>query len=427
MVGGVTALLIVAIPLLLLLQLANMSNRPSFTLLDASWQSLQPVSIMSFIFPEYFGSLVKSGDYWGPASNTWGVKGLKIHRGMQHLYSGVLPLIVILWFGLAKGRLLVSDGRYFLAFGLIMLLYSLGRFTPFFAFLYEYIPGFDLFRRPSDGVFLFSLAISLFAGTLINDALKDPPARWNTVGVIAAALLLFVPIFGGSYLAHSFERLTDFFSSLAIFLSFGLSMIVALVLTVKNNKAQFLAFSCLGLLVSVDLIFHSTGLKGNARPADYYAQQARGTDEPLFNKLEQLLAKPDPSGVPWRIETVGLGPTVQNIGQVAGFHDLLGYNPIRLAAFEEKIGPNMQNNANRRRFFGNTMESYNSPLAHQLGLKYIVTSVPLKELDPRLTDGTFKKIAEVHLSTGQPSYTKTQKLRRELFSKINQAPSLLQR
>ncbi|MEP1444477.1 MAG: hypothetical protein ABJK39_15830 [Hyphomicrobiales bacterium] len=397
LVGGVLALLVMVIPLLLLIQLANMSNRPSFTLLAASWQSLQPVSMISFIFPEYFGSLVKSGEYWGPASKAWGVKDLKIHRGMQHLYSGVLPLAVILWFGLAKGRLLVSGGRYFLAFSLIMLLYALGRFTPFFAFLYEYIPGFDLFRRPSDAIFIFSLAISLYAGTLINDALKGAPTRWNKVGITVAILLLSVPILGGFYLAHSFERLTDFFSSLAIFLGFGVLMIAALVLMVKNNKAQFLAFSCLGLLVSADLIFHSTGLRGNARPADYYAQQARGTDEPLFNKLQQLLAKPDPSGVPWRIETIGLGPAVQNIGQVTGFHDLLGYNPIRLAAFEEKIAPNMQNNAPRRRNFGREMVSYDSPLTHQLGLKYIVSSVPLAKLDKKLKAGTFNKIAEIKL------------------------------
>ena len=397
LVGGVIALLLVAVPLLLLLQLANMSNRPSFTLLDASWQSLQPVSMISFIFPEYFGSLVKSGDYWGPASKAWGVKDLKIHRGMQHLYSGVLPLVVILWFGIAKGRLFVLGGRYFLIFSLIMLIYALGRFTPFFAFFYEYIPGIDLFRRPSDGIFLFSLAISLFAGALINDALQSTSIRWNKNGAIVAILLLSIPVIGGFHLAQSFERLADFFTSLAIFLALGALMLVALLIMMRNNNAQFLAFSCLGLLVSADLIFHSTGLNGNARPSDYYDQQARGIDELLFNKLEQLLAKPDPSGVPWRIETVGLGPTVQNIGQVTGFHDLLGYNPIRLAAFEEKIGPKMQNNANRRRFFGSEMESYNSPLAHQLGLKYIVTSVPLKKLDPKLTAGTFKKIAELEL------------------------------
>ena len=397
LVGGVVALFIIAVPLLLLLQLANISNRPSFDLLDASWQSLQPVAMISFIFPEYFGSLVKSGEYWGPASNVWGVQGLKIHRGMQHLYSGVLPLVVILWFGIAKGRLFVKGGRYFLIFNLIMLLYSLGRFTPFFAFLYEYIPGFDLFRRPSDGIFLFSLAISLFAGTLINDALQNAPSTGSKNGVMAAALLLSIPIIGGFYLAHSFDRLAHFFTSLAIFFALGALMLAALLLMTKNNKAQFLAFSCLGLMVSADLIFHSTGLRANARPIDYYAQQARGTDEPLFNKLEQLLATPDPSGVPWRVETVGLGPTVQNIGQVAGFHDLLGYNPIRLAAFEEKIGPKMQNNANRRRFFGSEMVGYDSPLTHQLGLKYIITSVPIEKLDPKLTDSSFKKIDELEL------------------------------
>ena len=57
----------------------------------------------------------------------------------------------------------------------------------------------------------------------------------------------------------------------------------------------------------------------------------------------------------------------------------------------------MQNNANRRRHFGSEMVGYDSPLSHQLGLKYLVTSVPIEKLDPKFTEGSFKKIAELEL------------------------------
>ena len=37
---------------------------------------------------------------------------------------------------------------------LVMLLYTLGRYTPFFGAIHALVPGVDLFRRPADGTFL---------------------------------------------------------------------------------------------------------------------------------------------------------------------------------------------------------------------------------------------------------------------------------
>ena len=104
-IGGTLALIIVAVPVILLLQLAQNSNRPEFGLVEASWQSLHPASLLTFFLPELFGALDGSVKHWGPASRIWGGKNLVMHRGMLHLYSGVLPVILILWIGIAKKQL----------------------------------------------------------------------------------------------------------------------------------------------------------------------------------------------------------------------------------------------------------------------------------------------------------------------------------
>lgn len=397
LIGGVFALLIIAIPLLLLLQLAGLSNRPAFGLEEASWQSLQPVSTFSFFFPQYFGSLVTPGDYWGPASNAWGEAKLKVHRGMLHIYTGTLTVVVLFLLGLARGRLFISGARYFLIFGIVMLLYALGRFTPLYATVYDYVPGINLFRRPADAAFIFSLTISLYAGTLIDDGLRNKPQTWSKIGIATAVFVAVALVVGGFYLAYGFGRLADYFTSLIVFLVLAGFIGTGLSFMNKGTEKSLFAFCFIGLLVAGDLIYHSSGLKGNARPPDYYAQQARALKEPVFQTLADLLKTPDPSGMPWRVETLGLGPTLQNVGQTVGFHDLLGYNPIRLGVFEEKIGPDMQNNAPRRRYFGSDMTSYSSALTNQLGLKYIITSVPLEKLDPNVDETQFTKIEDAEL------------------------------
>lgn len=387
--GGLVALAMTAIPVVLLLQLAQNSNRPEFDLEMASWQSLHPATLVSFFWPEFLGSLRIFGDYWGPASSKWGGEPLGMHRGMMHLYLGVLPVVLLFWYGILGRRLMVPNVRFFLAIALFMLVYSLGRYTPFFAYLYDYIPGVNLFRRPSDGLFIFGLAVSLMSGALLDDVLSKPVRKSTKPSEVLFVTTIGVILYLSVVMAVEREKLSYFLNSFGIFIVFACLIIGLLFYARRIPKMQPFLLTAFLLIVSFDLIRHASGINGNARPIDFYKAQTAPFEEPVFAKLQQYLVSKDPSGAPWRIEILGLGPAVQNIAQVAGFHNLLGYNPIRLKTFDDHLAPIMQNSAANKRGFGDVMTGYDTPITNQLGIKYIVTGAPIENIDPNTPKGRF--------------------------------------
>lgn len=388
--GGGVAILMIAVPVLLLLQLAQHSNRPEFDLELTSWQSLHPAALLSFFWPDFFGSPKISGDYWGPGGFHWGGENLKMHRGMMHLYLGVLPTVLLLYYGLLGRRLSAPGVRFYLAIAAVMLVYSLGRYTPFFAYLFDYIPGVNLFRRPADGLFIFSLAVSLMSGALLHDVLLRPAQKSTQITellfIASAAGILYISVL----MAVEREKMSYFLNSFGVFIVLAGLVIGLLFYAQRQNKARPFVLTALLLVVSFDLIHHLSGIKGNARPIDFYKAQTAPHEEPSFAKLQNLLSAKDPSGAPWRVEILGLGPAVQNIAQVAQFHDLLGYNPIRLKIFAEHLAPNMEYNASNKRRFGDIMTGYDTTITNQLGIKYIVTGALIEQIDSNLTRERFK-------------------------------------
>ncbi|KAB7614405.1 hypothetical protein F9L33_07100 [Amylibacter sp. SFDW26] len=384
-IGGVFALIVIAVPVILLLQLANDSNRPEFSYLEASWQSLHPVALFSFILPEYFGSLrLGGGQHWGPPSNIWGEKGLQIHRGMLHMYSGAVPLLLIVWFGIIKRQLFIKEARFFAIACIICVIYALGRYTPVFYVFYKFIPGIDLFRRPADALFIFGFSLSLLSGALIQQGLflqRDIPSRVLHILTAVGLTILFVGMF---WLANSYERLPDFVNSLIVPLVIIATSLLTIYIAQRSGRSRHAMMMVLAGVVAADLIYHSSNTRINARSAGAYQVLQDPQDHPIFSKMLTLLPRTDALGVNWRTEIIGLGPVVQNLPQVIQSQGLLGYNPLRLSGFEQHIAPNMQNNASTKRRFGDKMTSYNSDMANQLGLRYIISGAPLNEIDTSL-------------------------------------------
>ncbi|SCZ68211.1 hypothetical protein SAMN04488118_107198 [Epibacterium ulvae] len=392
-IGGILALVLIAVPVILLLQLANDSNRPEFSYLQASWQSLHPAALFSFVLPEYFGSLrLDGGKHWGPPSTIWGEKGLKIHRGMLHMYCGMVPLVAIIWFGILKRQLLRGEARFFTIACLICVLYALGRYTPVFRVLYDAIPGVDLFRRPADALFIFGFSLALLTGALVQQGLAMRPysrSLWLTSTVILALIALFAAMFR---LAYSLDRLADFANSLIVPTAVVAGSILAMALTKRSGKQRQLALIALVGIVAADLVYHSSNTRINARPSEAYQVLERAEEHPIFAHMLPLLDKTDPLGIPWRTEIIGLGPVVQNLPQIIHSQGLLGYNPLRLSGFEQHIAPDMQNNASLKRNFGDRMTGYSSPLANQLGLRYVISGAPLHQIDPAYDSDHFTLI-----------------------------------
>ena len=393
--GGLLALLLVAVPVVLLLQLAQNSNRPEFSYIDASWQSLHPFAMLTFILPEIYGALDGSVRHWGPASSIWGGENLTMHRGMLHMYSGALPIILIVWIGIIRKQILATGIRFFTIASLCFLFYSLGRHTPIFNLLYDYVPGVNLFRRPSDGLFLFGFSISLLTGALFEriDIIKEKsPNFWGLlITVITAAVI-------GSILfttANHYDRLMDLARSFALPTGIVASIILAFVLMRRNLIGHRAAVIFVIILSSVDLVYHSTGNRLNSRPPDAYLPLQSTEGHPIYGEIETLLANEDRLGVGWRTEILGFGPVVQNLPQIIGSRSTLGYNPLRLVEFEKYIAPDMQNNASKKRNFGMAMVGYDSDMTNELGIRYIITGAPIETLDTGIEEGHFKLLEKI--------------------------------
>ncbi len=394
-IGGLFALLLAAVPLLLLFQLINQSNRPNFEYIEASWQSLPPPQMSSFLFPEYFGSFKKFGSHWGPASKTWGDFTLQIHRGMIYLYAGTLASLLILWIGIARRQLLTPGPRFLAIMAIVSLIYALGRYTPVFEVLYHWVPGVDLFRRPSDALFVFGVIISLLTGTLLDRALTMPRARLEKGPVIIALGLLVVAITPLYFISASFERVDELARDILVFVALSTGFAALIICARRSERWRALAMILVAVGVSADLIRHNSRTILSAWRPPHYQPMETPENDPFFSKVPALLAETDPSNAPWRVEFLGLGHTVQNVAQVSGVQNILGYNPIRLDAFERYIGPDMQNSAANTRKWGERMTGYNSTMTDRLGLRYIVTGRPIEEIDPTIDPDRFQLVDEV--------------------------------
>lgn len=392
--GGITAFCLAAIPILLLLQLAGISNRPSFGYEDASLQSLHPAALATLFMADIFGPLDRAGAYWGPASNAWGGRFF-VHRGMIHGYVGALTVVLILWHGIGAGRLWRREALVFVLLSLLFVIYALGHYTPVFEWLYNTVPGIDLFRRPADALFLFGASAALLTGVLMNDMLRAPSLPGPVGGIVALVLTIGGAVFVGLIGAEQ-GQLADLVLPTIRALAYGAVLLAFLIMAVKmRGSLQRSLLGAVLLISAADLITAHSNIRLNARPPQFYDQLETPAAYDHISRLAALSQGTDPSGAPWRVETIGLGSSSQNIGQAAGIEALLGYNPIRLMTFDTLIAPNHQNNASANRRFGTAMTSYDSLMADQLGLRYIMTGKPVAKIDRTLPQAALREVAVI--------------------------------
>jgi len=116
--------------------------------------------------------------------------------------------VLVLWHGLIGRRLWAREIRYFVLLGSAAGLYALGRHTPVFAFLFEWLPGVALFRRPADATFLLVLGLAVSAGWLFHRAIIDGIPKQPSRAALALWVMGALVALGyGLGLAHAFGQL----------------------------------------------------------------------------------------------------------------------------------------------------------------------------------------------------------------------------
>ena len=170
------------------MEVVSISVRAQFVLADSAVASFPPLVFVSLVLPALFGNL--DGIIWSPTNIT-----------QDYFYIGVIPLVL---YGLAmvKGvswrKPLILIWLAALAF---FILFSLGVNAPVHPFLFEYVPGFDLFRRPADAAYLINFLLAVGLLILGREAvLPERPASVLTSSlpiskgkILAVVLVMAVP------------------------------------------------------------------------------------------------------------------------------------------------------------------------------------------------------------------------------------------
>ena len=388
--AAVVGFAVILVPVALSALLTAESNRAAIDYIGAGRGSLHPALLITAVVPELFGASGRMADYWGPPSFAWNA-GVYLAQNMGQVYIGAIPLMLLLLAGL-RGLLWEREVRFFAIAGAALLLYAFGWYTPVFRLLYEFLPGVSLFRRPADATFLIGAIAAILAGYAAHRLFNDPLAAWERrhVASTAAAVLLALAVAIG--LALWLDQLGRLPLPLAAAVaSFAGAALVLAAARTRLAHRPMLAAAVLAAFTTVDLAYNNGPNGATALPTATYDVLDPTTRNPtvalLKHKVVQNETRRD------RIELAGLGFHWPNASLTHRLENTLGYNPLRLGLYSQATGAIDTVGLPDQREFAPLFPSYRSKLADLLGLRYIVTGVPVETMDRRLKPGDLNLVA----------------------------------
>jgi hypothetical protein len=388
--AALSAGLIVAIPVSLTAVFVQHSNRPFIDYLGAARGSLHPAQLLTLVMPDVFGAAGRMQDYWGPPSFAWPDTGLFVAQNMGVLYLGMIPLLLALNAGL-RGELWTSEIRFFLCAAGVALLYALGWYTPAFRVLYE-LPGVSLYRRPADATFVFGALAAILAGYATHRLFRAPYPRFpiKAVGWASAAVLSCLMV--AAALALWLGRLRHASLPLASAACWSCAAVLAIAWTSPRLVARpLLAGGVLAVVAAADLAVNNGPNSATAQPPSLYDVLDPASKNATIATLKGLIV--DNATRRDRIELAGLGFHWPAASLVHGLENTLGYNPLRLDLYSRATGAGDNVGLPEERRFSPLFPSYRSTLANLLGLRFIVTGVPIALIDRRLAGHELPLIA----------------------------------
>ena len=172
-----------------------MTRGSGVTLAQAHFGPFSPRSFISFILP--FAAVRDAGFYGTDIS-------------MTNAYFGLIPLVLFLA-GLTVRRSGIVN--LFLAWGVIMLLVSVGDTLPFREFIYHYVPFMDMFRFPALFRIFALLSFIVVAGAAFERTMTDPDKLKTRVFLITLAVMVLVLVLTIKALLSPGLQLKDFITS----------------------------------------------------------------------------------------------------------------------------------------------------------------------------------------------------------------------
>jgi hypothetical protein len=396
--AAVTASVVAAVPVIATALLAARSNRPEIGYASAAAGSLHPVHLLQFAFADLFGAMRSNEGYWAPQSPiwdaAWGWPGLYLSQNMGLVYAGALTIAAVLSFGLVRGLAWAREIRFFSIAAVLLLLYSLGGYTPAFRLMYEVLPGVAFYRRPADASFVLSALVAVIAGYLVHRWLLGAvprPSRSQAAIEIAGAVIL---IAAALWLAHSVVGAAAAFIPVANAIVLTVAAIAVLILARRcNARAPAAAMGIVAAFMALDLAWSNAPHVSTALPRQRYDPLRQDTQNETVRLLKARLAAAAAPDRRDRVELVGIGYQWPNLPLAQDFDHVLGHNPLRLRAFQEATHAGDTVALPSQRMFSPLYPSYRSAFADLLGVRFIATGVPVEEIDASLAPGDLTTVA----------------------------------
>jgi hypothetical protein len=388
LIGGGTAVALLAIPVLLTIQFLDESNRPGISYGVAAAGSLAPVNLVTLLAPNFFGSLDWSYDYWGPDYVSM-VKPDWTDRAVNYLFIGTLPILLVVWHGLVGGRLLERPIRFAFVVLAAALAFALGRYTPAFGIAFDWLPGVSLYRRPADATFLVNIALACSAGFLLHRYIEDGMPRmlrwgprwlaWLPVVAMLAAVGALIGL--GLLFSSAEDHLRASIVELCVAAALaGCGAVVLHHPWARSPRA--LAATLVVALTGGEILWRNAASSLNAEPKERYSVYAgmRPGESTGLELLRKELGTKAREGDHPRVEILALDGPWQNASMVLALEDTLGYNPLRIEQYERAVGSGESSQDPAERRYPGTFRGYRSPLASLLGIEYLVLGRPLTQL-----------------------------------------------
>jgi len=359
-----------AIQILPSLELSKNSNSQIIDYSTATSNSIPLSTFATLIFPNLFNSL--NGEYSGPIDITEG-----------YLYIGIIP-IFFLFYSILYWRKISIQQKYFIIILALSFFYALGRYTPFYHFIYSILPPIRLFKRPSESLFIFHLMVSINVGFALN--LFITKNILSLSDYIYLILFIFLYCF---YLLYIYNNNINI-NAPYLYINF-IQMLLLLLLYIYTkflniNFNQNIIFILLIFGISSDLIFTNSNRKFNSMSSNFSTEKFVEVCEKDIEKLKNGLNNF------YRFEPVRIGSQLPNSGIILRIPSSVGYSPLVVKTYEEFSSP--QESWNKRNFNG-IIKNYNSSWFDLLSVKYIISGSSLDEIDPTVDSSKFEEIPSI--------------------------------
>lgn len=307
---------------------------------DASYEfstsfSFPPENLLTFFAPGFFGD-VTHVDYWGRWA-FWDTSA----------FLGIIALTLAIYGALFGDRAL---RRFSTPIAALLLVIALGRYTPAFRFIFEWVPGFAQFRAPSKFMYPVSLFAAMLAGVGVDLLLKSGRrAGWISLlallwaGALAAGAIAVRIASSGDPEESAWRRMLEDLKSSDEVWRWGATRELFFTNT-ENFAFQALVIGAVTCVIAAAMLYGASKF----RPLVYalvalgiieifaYARAYRATYNLSENYRPEISAFYEEHKGEHRVfDLPGLDHAARNFAIEAREHAMWGYDPVVLRRYGE--------------------------------------------------------------------------------------------